>query len=99
MIKAIDHPSYSHLASLNPEAIVLPEFTPAFIGIGTNGKKSVAVYDFNQCVIQLVGNQDMKPSEAREFLFLDVITQRVEDQNSPMFLQQDMMIPYEIWTI
>ena len=99
MIKAIDHPSYSYLASLNPEAIVLPEFTPAFAGIGTNGKKSTAIYDFNQCVIQLVGNQDMKPSEAKEFLFLDVISQNVDDNNSPMFLTQDLMIPYEIWSI
>ena len=30
---------------------------------------------FNQCVIQLVGQEDMKPSEAKEFLFLNVISQ------------------------
>ena len=85
MIKATQHPSYNYLAEMNADAIIFPEFTPAFIGAGTNGSKSVAVYDFNQCVVQLVGSEDMKPSEAKEFLFLNVISQ-TQSENSPMFL-------------
>tara|TARA_B100001109_G_C18837513_1_gene462721 strand:+ start:1158 stop:1451 length:294 start_codon:yes stop_codon:yes gene_type:complete len=85
MIKATQHPSYSYLAEMNKDAVIFPEFTPAFIGAGTNGTKSVAVYDFNQCVVQLVGSEDMKPSEAKEFLFLNVISQ-TQSENSPMFL-------------
>ena len=70
---------------MNKDAVIFPEFTPAFIGAGTNGLKSVAVYDFNQCVIQLVGQEDMKPSEAKEWLFLNVISQNTSS-NSPLFL-------------
>jgi len=99
MIKATAHPSYSYLARQNPDAIIFPEFTPAFVGVGTNGKKSVAVYDFNQCIFFLVNDQDLKPTEAKEFLFLNVISQNVEDQNSPIFLMQDLIVPYEVWTI
>ena len=75
MIKATQHPSYSYLAEMNKDAVIFPEFTPAFIGTAMNGKKSVACYDFNQCVIQLIGSEDLKPSEAKEFLFLNVISQ------------------------
>ena len=96
MIKANQHPSYSYLAEMNAEAIIFPEFTPAFIGVGTNGTKSVAVYDFNQCVIQLVGQEDMKPSEAKEFLFLNVISQ-TQSQNSPMFLTQSPIVEEMVW--
>lgn len=85
MIKATQHPSYSYLAEMNKDAVIFPEFTSAFIGAGTNGTKSVAIYDFNQCVIQLVGQEDMKPSQAKEFLFLNVISQ-TQTENSPMFL-------------
>ena len=46
MITANQHPSYSYLAEMNKDAIIFPEFTPAFIGVGTNGTKSVAIYDF-----------------------------------------------------
>ena len=35
--------------------------------------------------VQLVGQEDMKPSEAKEFLFLNVISQN-NSENSPMFL-------------
>ena len=96
MIKATQHPSYSYLAEMNKDAIVFPEFTSAFIGAGTNGTKSVAVYDFNQCVIQLVGQEDMKPSEAKEFLFLNVIAQTNTD-NSPIFLVTNPIQEEVIW--
>ena len=96
MIKANQHPSYSYLAEMNADAIVFPEFTQAFIGAGTNGVKSVAVYDFNQCVIQLVGQEDMKPSEAKEFLFLNVISQ-TQSENSPMFLINNPITEEVIW--
>ncbi|MDB3980859.1 hypothetical protein N9432_01745 [Acidimicrobiia bacterium] len=95
MIKATEHPSYSYLAELNAEAVILPEFTPAYLGAGTNGSKSVAVYDFAQCIIQLVGQEDMKPSKAKEFLFLDVISQ-LESKNSPMFLMANPIME-EVW--
>ena len=91
MIKANQHPSYTYLAEMNKDAVIFPEFTPAFVGVGTNGTKSVAVYDFNQCVIQLVGQEDMKPSEAKEFLFLEVISQN-QTENSPMFLVQNPIV-------
>ena len=96
MIKANQHPSYTYLAEMNADAIIFPEFTPAFIGVGTNGTKSVAVYDFNQCVIQLVGQEDMKPSEAKEFLFLNVIAQTNTD-NSPIFLVTNQIQEEVIW--
>tara|TARA_Y100000385_G_scaffold223864_1_gene234032 strand:- start:734 stop:1168 length:435 start_codon:yes stop_codon:yes gene_type:complete len=95
MINATEHPSYSHLAELNSEAVILPEFTQAYLGAGTNGSKSVAVYDFAQCIIQLVGQEDMKPSQAKEFLFLDVISQ-LESKNSPMFLMSHPIME-EVW--
>jgi len=91
MIKATQHPSYSYLAEMNKDAVIFPEFTSAFIGAGTNGTKSVAIYDFNQCVIQLVGQEDMKPSQAKEFLFLNVISQ-TQTENSPMFLINNPII-------
>ena len=97
MINATQHPSYSHLAEMNKDAVIFPEFTQAFIGAGTNGTKSVAVYDFNQCVIQLVGQEDMKPSEAKEFLFLNVISQ-THSENSPMFLITNPIVEeFIIW--
>ena len=49
MITANQHPSYSYLAEMNKNAVIFPEFTPAFIGTAMNGSKSVACYDFNQC--------------------------------------------------
>ena len=85
MITANQHPSYSYLAEMNKDAVIFPEFTPAFIGTAMNGKKSVACYDFNQCVIQLIGSEDLKPSEAKEFLFLNVISQS-QTEDSPMWL-------------
>tara|TARA_Y100000592_G_C5253163_1_gene213791 strand:- start:221 stop:523 length:303 start_codon:yes stop_codon:yes gene_type:complete len=91
MIKANQHPSYTYLAEMNKDAIIFPEFTPAFVGVGTNGTKSVAVYDFTNCVVQLVGQEDMKPSEAKEFLFLEVISQN-QTENSPMFLVQNPIV-------
>tara|TARA_S200002703_G_scaffold41498_2_gene36034 strand:+ start:3843 stop:4142 length:300 start_codon:yes stop_codon:yes gene_type:complete len=96
MIQASQHPSYSYLAEMNPNAIVFPEFTVSYLGAGTNGTKSVAVYDFNQCVIQLVGQEDMKPSEAKEFLFLNVISQQ-NTEDSPMFLVQNPIIEEVVW--
>ena len=48
MIKATQHPSYSYLAEMNKDAVIFPEFTPALLKVGTNGSKSVAVYDFSQ---------------------------------------------------
>ena len=85
MITANQHPSYSYLAEMNKNAVIFPEFTPAYIGTAMNGKKSVACYDFNQCVIQLIGSEDLKPSEAKEFLFLNVISQS-QTEDSPMCL-------------
>ncbi len=96
MINATQHPSYSYLAELNQDAVILPEFTPAYLGVGTNGTKSIAVYDFSQCVIQLVGQEDMKPSKAKEFLFLDVISQ-LDTVNSPMFLMANPMMQEMVW--
>lgn len=95
MINATEHPSYSYLAEMNAEAVILPEFTPAYIGVGTNGSKSVAVYDFAQCIFQLVGQEDMRPSQAKQFLFLDVISQ-IESKNSPMFLMANPIME-EVW--
>ena len=69
MITANQHPSYSYLAEMNKDAVIFPEFTPAFIGTAMNGKKSVACYDFNQCVIQLIGSEDLKPSEAKKSFY------------------------------
>ena len=39
------------ILEMNKDAVIFPEFTPAFIGTAMNGK-SVACYDFNQCVIK-----------------------------------------------
>ena len=97
MITANQHPSYSYLAEMNKDAVIFPEFTPAFIGTAMNGKKSVACYDFNQCVIQLIGSEDLKPSEAKEFLFLNVISQN-NTENSPMFLINNPIVEeFIIW--
>ena len=96
MIKATQHPSYNYLAEMNADAIIFPEFTPAFIGTAMNGKKSVACYDFNQCVIQLIGSEDLKPSEAKEFLFLNVISQS-QTEDSPMWLIDNPVVEQVVW--
>ena len=96
MITANQHPSYSYLAELNKDAVIFPEFTPAFIGTAMNGKKSVACYDFNQCVIQLIGSEDLKPSEAKEFLFLNVISQS-QTEDSPMWLIDNPVVEQVVW--
>ena len=96
MITANQHPSYSYLAEMNKDAVIFPEFTPAFIGTAMNGKKSVACYDFNQCVIQLIGSEDLKPSEAKEFLFLNVISQS-QTEDSPMWLIDNPVIEQVVW--
>ena len=96
MITANQHPSYSYLAEMNKNAVIFPEFTPAFIGTAMNGKKSVACYDFNQCVIQLIGSEDLKPSEAKEFLFLNVISQSQTD-DSPMWLIDNPVIEQVVY--
>ncbi len=96
MITANQHPSYSYLAEMNKNAVIFPEFTPAFIGTAMNGKKSVACYDFNQCVIQLIGSEDLKPSEAKEFLFLNVISQS-QTEDSPMWLIDNPVVEQVVW--
>ena len=96
MITASQHPSYSYLAEMNKDAVIFPEFTPAFIGTAMNGKKSVACYDFNQCVIQLIGSEDLKPSEAKEFLFLNVISQS-QTEDSPMWLIDNPVVEQVVW--
>ena len=96
MITANQHPSYSYLAEMNKDAVIFPEFTPAFIGTAMNGKKSVACYDFNQCVIQLIGSEDLKPSEAKEFLFLNVISQS-QTEDSPMWLIDNPVIEQVVY--
>ena len=96
MITANQHPSYSYLAEMNKDAVIFPEFTPAFIGTAMNGKKSVACYDFNQCVIQLIGSEDLKPSEAKEFLFLNVISQS-QTEDSPMWLTDNPVVEQVVW--
>ena len=96
MITANQHPSYSYLAEMNKNAVIFPEFTPAFIGTAMNGRKSVACYDFNQCVIQLIGSEDLKPSEAKEFLFLNVISQSQTD-DSPMWLIDNPVIEQVVY--
>ena len=96
MITANQHPSYSYLAEMNKDAVIFPEFTPDFIGTAMNGKKSVACYDFNQCVIQLIGSEDLKPSEAKEFLFLNVISQS-QTEDSPMWLIDNPVVEQVVW--
>ena len=96
MITANQHPSYSYLAEMNKNAVIFPEFTPAFIGTAMNGKKSVACCDFNQCVIQLIGSEDLKPSEAKEFLFLNVISQS-QTEDSPMWLIDNPVVEQVVW--
>ena len=94
MITAKEHPSYSYLAEMNPEAKVFPQFHSAYLGVGTNGTKSVAIYDFRQCVLDLVGFEDMRPTKASEFLYKDVIMQTVS-HNSPIFLMPDQTLQVE----
>ena len=95
MITAKEHPSYSYLAEMNPEAKVFPQFHSAYLGVGTNGIKSVAIYDFRQCVLDLVGLEDMRPTKASEFLYKDVIMQMGQTVNSPIFLMPDQTLQVE----
>ena len=87
MFKAKDNPIYSTLGEVNPNAIIFPEFNQAFLGLGTNQTKTVAVYDWNLVVAICVNAHDMKPTEAKEFLFLNVVSQTNSD-DAPIFLQQ-----------
>ena len=90
MFKAKDNPLYQALGEVNPNAVIFPEFTQAYIGLGVNQKKTVAVYDWNTVVALCVQEHDMKPTEAREFLFLNVISQ-TNTEDAPIFLQQNPM--------
>ena len=87
MFKAKDNPIYHALGEVNPEAIIFPEFNSAFVGLGVNNSKTVAVYDWNTVVAIMVQQHDMKPTEAKEFLYLNVITQ-TSSEDAPIFLQQ-----------
>ena len=87
MFKAKDNPIYSSLGQVNPNAIIFPEFNQAFVGLGINNYKTVAVYDWNTVVAIMVQEHDMKPTEAKEFLYLNVISQTSTD-DAPIFLQQ-----------
>jgi len=87
MFSAKDHPIYHSLGEVNPKAIIFPEFNQAFIGLGVNNAKTVAVYDWNTVVAIMVQEHDMKPSEAREFIYLNVISQ-TSSADAPIFLQQ-----------
>ena len=87
MFTAKDNPIYNELGNVNPNAIIYPEFNQAFVGLGVNNSKTVAVYDWNTCVTIVVNEHDKKPSEAREFLFFDVVQQN-SSNNAPIFLHQ-----------
>jgi len=87
MFTAKDNPIYNELGNVNPNAIIYPEFNQAFVGLGVNNSKTVAVYDWNTCVTIVVNEHDKKPSEAREFLFFDVVQQN-SNVNAPIFLHQ-----------
>jgi len=87
MFTAKDNPIYKELGNVNPNAIIYPEFNQAFVGLGVNNEKTVAVYDWNTVIALVVNEHDMKPSEAKEFLFFDVVQQN-SNNNSPIFLHQ-----------
>ena len=91
MITADQHPSYSFLAEMNPDAKILPQFHSAFIGVASNGLRSVALYDHQRCILDLVMNENMRRSDAQSFLMLDIISQLTDD-NSPMFVLQDTAV-------
>jgi len=87
MFVAKDHPIYKTLGEVNPKAIVFPEFNQAYMGLGINKAKTVAVYDWNLVIAIMVNQHDMKPSDAKEFVYLNVITQ-TQSEDAPIFLQQ-----------
>ena len=87
MFKAKDNPIYQALGEVNPNAIIFPEFNSAFVGLGVNNTKTVAVYDWNSVIALMVHEHDMKPTEAKEFLYLNVISQ-TNSEDAPIFLQQ-----------
>ena len=91
MITADQHPSYSYLDEMNPDSKILTQYQSAFIGVASNGLRSVALYDHQRCLLDLVMNEDMKLSDAQTFLMLDVISQ-LTDENSPMFVLQDTAV-------
>lgn len=87
MFTAKENPVYRALGEVNPNAIIFPEFNQAYVGLGVNNSKTVAVYDWNTVVAIMVQQHDMKPTEAKEFLYLNVITQ-TSSEDAPIFLQQ-----------
>jgi len=87
MFTAKENPVYQALGEVNPNAIIFPEFNQAYVGLGVNNSKTVAVYDWNTVVAIMVQQHDMKPTEAKEFLYLNVITQ-TSSEDAPIFLQQ-----------
>ena len=60
MFKAKDNPTYQALGEVNPNAVIFPEFTQAYLGLGVNQKKTVAVYDWNTVVALCVQEHYMK---------------------------------------
>ena len=46
------------------------------------------MYDWNLVVAICVNSLDMKPTEAKEFLFLNVVSQ-TNSEDAPIFLQQN----------
>ena len=60
---------------MNKDAVIFPEFTPAFLLELEQMDRSLLLFMISVSVVQLVGQEDMKPSEAKSSYFLNVISQ------------------------
>jgi hypothetical protein len=73
------------LSELNPEALLADGFEAAFIGIGQQFNRHLAVYDYDACVQILA--QDMTEDEAIEYMEFNVVGAWV-GENTPIFLHR-----------
>jgi len=66
-------------------------FEKAFIGLGRQGSKRLAVYDYYKCVSILMKREDWSEEEAIEWMEYNVVGAWVGEQ-TPIFVEKNVWI-------
>ena len=62
------------------------DFEDAFMGLGRQGNKNLAVYDYEKCVLILMKKEDWTEEEAIEWMEYNVVGAWVGEQ-TPVFVE------------
>jgi hypothetical protein len=79
--------SFESLEYRDEETVYAAGFDAAFIGLGTQFNKDLAVYDFEKCIDILMGRDGMSYDEAIEYMDFNVIGAYV-GAYTPVFLNR-----------